>query len=93
MLVQSLPCEARTRERLFGMHIRRSVTVADPGRNFTSKEAGQMLRSIRLPDAVNEAIILICLHTRLDAVKRESSQSGEDAGRAGRDLGPVAFDE
>lgn len=63
------------------------------GFKCTSKKTAQVLGSIGVLDAINESIILICLHTSLDAVERESGQGGKDAGRAGGYLGPVAFDK
>lgn len=39
--------------------------------------------------AVQDAIVLICLHPRFDAVERERHESGQDTGATSRDLRAV----
>lgn len=51
-----------------------------PAGSRTSKEASQVLGAVGVLDAVDEAIVLICLHASLDAVEGKGGQGGKDAG-------------
>lgn len=43
--------------------------------------------------AIEKTAILICLHTRLDAVQGKGHEGGKDARGAGGDFGSVALGE
>lgn len=59
----------------------------------TSKETGQLLGAVRMPDTVQEPAVLVGLHAGLDTVEGKGGEGGEDAGCAGGDFGAVALDE
>lgn len=59
----------------------------------TSKETGQLLSAVCVPDTVQESRVLVGLHASLDAVEGKGGEGGEDAGGAGSDFGAVALDE
>lgn len=46
-----------------------------------------------MPDTVEEAIVVIRLHARLDAVEGKGGESGEDARGAGRYLGAILLNK
>lgn len=48
---------------------------------------------VRVPDTVQESLVLVRLHASLDAIEGEGDECGEDAGGASGDFDAVALDE
>lgn len=59
----------------------------------TAKEASEFLGLVCMPYTVHKAVVLVGLHTSLDAVEGKSCQRREDTGCAGCHLCPISFDE
>jgi hypothetical protein len=82
-----------------GGHAWRSLGSEHTSRKCTSdeertpKETTELLIAVCVLHAIEKASVVICLHTRLNAVEWKCGQGREDARGTGRDLGAVSLDE